>query len=184
VTLRSLILAAAFALTASLSSGSPSLAQNATGASGQPYLKETHGTWQVQCLLIETGGERCQLYQQLNASPGNPVGEINVFPLPSGQGAPAGAVIIVPLETLLTSELDFEISGIENKRYPFAWCSNVGCVARIAITSEELGAMKLSTLATITITSIRAPKTPLKLTVSLQGFTAGFNAMQAANSPG
>jgi len=183
VTLRSLIIATAFALTVSFISAGPGLAQNATGATGTPYLKDTHGAWQIQCLR-QGSGELCQLYQKLNASPGNPIGEINIFPLPAGQGAAAGAVIIVPLETLLTSQLNLEISGIESKTYPFAWCSNTGCVARIGITADELGALKLGTLATITIVSIRAPDAPLKLPVSLQGFTSGFNAMLAANNPG
>jgi invasion protein IalB len=84
---------------------------------------------------------------------------------------------------LLTSELTLEISGLQRKRYPFSWCTSVGCLARIAITPDELSALMSETLATITIVSIKTPTTRMNLPVSLLGFTAAFNAMQAANNP-
>lgn len=182
MTLRNLIFALAFALTATFATGSSSIAQS-MGATGKTYLKDTYRAWEIRCLQLEAGGERCQMFQQLNESPGNPVAEVNIFAMPADQGAAAGGVIIVPLETLLTSELTLEISGLQRKRYPFAWCTSVGCLARIAITPDELSALMSETLATITIVPITTPTTRMSLPVSLLGFTAAFNAMQAANNP-
>jgi invasion protein IalB len=57
----------------------------------------------------------------------------------------------------------------------------VGCVSRIGITADELNGFRQGSEATVTIYSVAAPRQPLTLTISLKGFTAGFNAMLAAN---
>ncbi|MDE0779592.1 MAG: invasion associated locus B family protein [Alphaproteobacteria bacterium] len=187
MTLRNLIFAVAFAMTATFATGTPSISQNAdklSSANGKPYLTDIFGAWEIRCMRLTAGGERCQMFQELDESPGNPVAEINIFALPVGQEAVLGAVIITPLGTLLTARLTLKISNLERKDYPFSWCNGVGCVARVGITADELDALKLGTMATITIVPVATPTSPMELSVSLQGFTSAFNAMQASNNPG
>ena len=74
------------------------------------------------------------------------------------------------------------IDGAAGKRYPFSWCTDAGCVARIGFTEDELIQLKSGIQATVTIVPVATPDKPVDLPVSLQGFTAGFNAMQAANA--
>jgi invasion protein IalB len=164
---------------------SPALAQTPGAppdAVGSTYVKSTHGAWEVRCIRIENGRERCQMFQQINQADGNPVAEINVFALNPGQAAAAGAIIVTPLETLLTSELRLTVDGAAGKRYPFSWCTDAGCVVRIGLTAEELKRFQSGIQATAIIVPVASPDTPVNLAVSLQGFTAGFNAMKTANA--
>lgn len=122
------------------------------------------------------------MFQALNESPGNPIGEINIFALPPGQEAAAGAVIVTPLRTLLTEQLAIKFPGLERKRYPFAWCTSVGCLARIGLLPAEVSALRQGASATVTIVPVATPTTPVEMPVSLRGFTAAFAAMMAANA--
>jgi len=163
----------------------PALAQTPGAppdAVGASFVKATHGSWEIRCIKLQTGRERCQMFQQLNQADGNPVAEINIFALNPGQAAAAGAIIVTPLETLLTSELRLTVDGAPGKRYPFSWCTDAGCVVRIGLTAEELKSLQSGIQATAIIVPVASPDKPVNMPVSLQGFTAGFNAMQAANA--
>ena len=65
--------------------------------------------------------------------------------------AAAGATIIVPLETLLTAGLRFGIDAAEPKVYPFTFCAQIGCVARIGFTADELASFKKGAKGVLTI---------------------------------
>lgn len=172
------ILAALMILTGPVFAQTPGAPADGVGST---FVKSTHGAWEVRCLRLQGGGERCQMFQQLNQADGNPVAEINIFSISPGQAAAAGAVILTPLETLLTSQLGLTIDGAPGKRYPFSWCTEAGCVARIGITPEELTRLRSGIQALVTIVPVATPDKPVSLVVSLQGFTAAFNAIQAAN---
>lgn len=148
------------------------------GAAGAPYVRETFGDWQLRCVRAgEEDGEICQLYQLMRDGEGNSVAEFNVFPLPEGQQAVAGANIVTPLETLLTASLRLAVDSGQAKRYPYSFCSRVGCFSRIGLTAEELATFRQGAAATITIVPAAAPNETVELTLSLSGFTAGYNAM-------
>ena len=106
-----------------------------------------------------------------------------MFNLPKGTEGPAvaGATFIAPLETLLTAGMSLQIDGAKGKIYPFTFCTQIGCIARIGFTAEEITAMKSGANAMITIVPFVAPDEKVELTVSLKGFTAGFDAVVAAN---
>lgn len=160
-----------------------SLGQPAADGPGTTYVAATHGDWEQRCVRTEDGSDPCQLYQLLNDTTGNPVAEFSVFGLAPGQQAAAGATAIVPLETLLTQELTFQIDAGAPKRYPFSWCSPIGCIARIGFTAEEVAAMKKGALAKMTIVPVVSPNDKVVLDISLIGFTAGYDAVNAANQP-
>lgn len=143
------------------------------------YLAATHGDWELRCLRTEEGDDPCQLYQLLKDAEGNPTAEFILFPLPPGREAAAGATIITPLETLLTQQITIRVDGAPGKRYPFSWCAPIGCIARVGFTAQEIDAFKRGRAATLTIFPVAAPDTPVELSVSLTGFTAGFDALAA-----
>ena len=72
------------------------------------------------------------------------------------------------------------IDGGQPKVYPFSFCSNIGCFSRIGVTDEELGLFRAGSSAQITIVPAAAPDETVDLSLSLSGFTAGYNALLAA----
>ncbi len=151
-------------------------------APGTTYEKEAHGDWQVRCVRTEDGNDPCQLYQLLKDSNDNSVAEISMFALPEGQQAVAGATIAVPLETLLTQQITLVIDSGQPKRYPFSWCSPIGCFARVGFTAPEIAAFKKGSKATLTIVPVVASDQKVDLAVSLNGFTAGYDAVAKMNA--
>jgi len=150
---------------------------------GETYVAETSGDWQVRCVRAPEGQkDPCQLYQLLRDTNDNPVAEINVLALPSTSQAAAGANIIVPLETLLTEQLRMTVDGRNARRYPFSFCTEVGCLARIGFSAEDVAAFKRGNKAELVIVPAAAPDQEVVLNVSLTGFTAGFAKLEELRS--
>ena len=142
---------------------------------GQPYIAERIGDWSMRCIRSENGQDPCELFQLLVNNEGNPLSEIMVFPLPQGQAAIAGATIIVPLKTLLTARMTIGFDAEITKSYPYSFCTEIGCIARIGLTEDDIALMKAGDRSVITIRHMDAPNKALNLNLSLSGFTAGFN---------
>lgn len=142
---------------------------------GDIYVEAEFDDWELRCIKSEAEVDPCQLYQLLDDGNGNPVAEINVFPL-TGEGPAAGATIITPLETLLTQQLALSVDGGQPKKYPFSWCSQVGCFARLGFSQEDVTAFKRGVKATVTIVPVAAADQKVSIDVSLKGFTAAFDA--------
>jgi len=149
---------------------------------GDPYVREEFGDWDLRCVRTEDGNDPCQLYQLLEDQGGNSVAEISIFPLPDNQQAEAGATIVTPLETLLTQQLTLTVDGGQAKRYPFTFCTQIGCIARIGLLAEEVEQFRRGANASIRIVPAAAPDQQVTLDVSLSGFTAGFNAVVESNA--
>lgn len=149
---------------------------------GSTYTKASFELWSQNCVKTETGEDPCQLYQLLKDKDGTAVAEFNLFDLPEGGQAAAGATIIVPLETLLTTGLRVGVDESPAKVYPFTFCAKIGCVARIGFTADEIAAFKNGGKAVVTIVPAAAPDQAVVLDVSLKGFTAGFDAVKENNS--
>lgn len=148
----------------------------AADAVGTPYIRAEFGDWALRCLRAEEGDDDpCQLYQLLNDADGNAVAEISMFPLPAGGRAAAGATIVVPLETLLTEQLQISVDGSAARRYPFTFCNRAGCVARVGFTEDEINQFKRGNAATMRMVPAAAPDEEVVLNISLSGFTAGYD---------
>lgn len=147
------------------------------------YTKAEFGPWQLNC--EEASGdlpETCQLYQLLKDANGTAVAEISLVALPAGQDAVMGATIITPLETLLTENLTIAVDGAKAKRYPFTFCAAIGCIARVGFVAAEVDAFKKGSKATVSIVPVAAPDKKVSVEISLEKFTAGFEAVTAANA--
>ncbi len=147
----------------------------APAAPPAPVVKATNGDWETRCIDTGSAGQACQLYQLIKDQKQNSVAEISIFPLPSGQKATAGATIITPLETLLTRDVTLQIDSAPAKVYPFTFCTTRGCVARVGFSDNEVAAMKKGHEIKMQITPAAAPDKPVDLTISLKGFTAGYD---------
>jgi len=144
---------------------------------GQSYLRGKEGDWDIRCIKAESGPERCQLYQLLRDEAGNAVAEFTVFDLPDNGQIVAGATVVTPLETLLTQGLTLAVDGGQAKRYPFTFCNRIGCYVRIGLTKDDLDAYRRGSVANVQIAPAAAPTQAVTLSVSLKGFTKGFEAV-------
>ena len=150
---------------------------------GGNYIKEKFEAWEQRCIKTASGADPCQLYVLLKDETGQAVSEFSLFNLPEGTEGPAvaGGTLIAPLETLLGTGVTIQIDQNKARAYPFTFCANIGCVARLGFSAEELAMFKKGGNAVITIVPAGAPDQKVALTVSLKGFTAGFDAVAAAN---
>ncbi len=151
---------------------------------GQTYVVSEHDDWDLRCIRAPEGQQDpCQLYQLLEDQNGNSVAEINLFNLPNDDKLAAGATIVTPLETLLTQQVQLSVDGGRAKVYPFTFCTQIGCFARVGFTEGDVASFRRGNEAKIVVVPAQAPDQKVELTVSLRGFTAGFNAVSEATKP-
>lgn len=162
-----------------LSTGTEVIEQGAT------YVLSEHGDWDLRCIKAPEGQkDPCQLYQLLEDQNGNSVAEINLFNLVGDNQLAAGATIVTPLETLLTQQVQLSVDGGRAKVYPFTFCTQIGCFARVGFTEGDIASFKRGNEAKIVVVPAQAPDQKVELTVSLTGFTAGFAAVTEATAAG
>lgn len=143
-------------------------------------VRDTFGDWEVRCA---PEGEDCFMYQLAMDSQNNPVAEVSILKLPEDSEAAAGVTMVTPLGTLLQSGVVIQVDQGEARQYPFNWCSQVGCFARFGLTQESINSMKRGQAATVMLASVAAPETPVRLNLSLTGFTAGYDSLTAPEAP-
>ena len=149
---------------------------------GQSFVRQEYVDWTMRCIKAPEGqSDRCNLYQLLENDEGLAVAEFSLFRLPEAAEAAAGATVVVPLETLLTEQLTLSVDGSNARRYPFTFCNPAGCVARIGFRASEIEEFKRGSTAVLRLVPAAAPDQQVVLSVSLAGFTAGFDALA---SPG
>ncbi|WP_133488301.1 invasion associated locus B family protein [Aliiroseovarius marinus] len=152
---------------------------DSTRQPGQTYVEKVTGDWERKCIKLPEGqgDDPCQMYQLLKDSTGNAVAEISLGKLPEGGQAVAGATVVVPLETLLTQQLTISVDGSQGRRYPFRFCTQLGCVANIGFTADEVAGFKAGANAMVSIVPAAAPDQRVNLTMSLSGFTASYDEL-------
>ncbi|MBK4217797.1 invasion associated locus B family protein [Paracoccus caeni] len=146
---------------------------------GQYYVKATDNDWTTRCIRTNQSKDPCELYQLMKDEQGNSVAEMTLIPLTNGEVA-AGATLVAPLETDLIQGLGFAIDNGEARGYPFSFCAPVGCVARMGFTEAELGALKRGGTGTVSVSPFGSDAAePVKLRLSLSGFTKAFDELKA-----
>ena len=146
---------------------------------GKAYTASTHGDWQLQCIRTEDGNDPCEIYQVLKDATGQAVADISLLALPAGNEAVAGATIMAPLETLLPPGLAISVDSGKPRAYPFTFCAQPGCFARVGLTEAELASFKKGNKATLSLVPVAAPDKRIDVEISLSGFTAAFDAVKA-----
>ena len=152
--------------------------QPAGPETGQGYVREESGDWQVQCVKQDDPAtEPCQLYQLLRGAENNPVAEVIIERLPAGGKVVGGATIAVPHGTALSRDLRIAVDGGKGKVYRYAFCDAKSCYARIGLLAEDVSSFKKGNSATVVIFPFEAQDKPVELKLSLSGFTAGFDGL-------
>ena len=150
---------------------------------GDYYKKGQFGDWTLRCVKSEVLKDPCQLFQLMLNVDRAPISEFTLNIIEPNGIIIAGATIITPLETLLTAELTVRIDENEAKIYPFAFCIQMGCVARIGLTEDDLTRYRAGIQATVSMVPAGAPNQQENLKLSLKGFTAGYKALIAYMKP-
>ena len=154
-------------------------AANDPNRPGPYYAKSEHGDWTIRCIRAGEGKDPCEMYKLLNDQEDNAVAELTLVPLSNGNVA-AGATLVAPLETDLIEGLGFQVDSGEMRGYPFSFCAPVGCISRLGFTEAELTGMKRGSKASVQLLPFGGdPKQPVKLDISLSGFTAAFDELAA-----
>ncbi len=186
-------------IAAALTLAAPALAQEKTGDSpaesqldlgqpaggpqlGQRYSKQKFGDWDLACIKTQAEEDPCTLLQVMNGPDGNPMAEFSLFRLEGGERAVAAATIVVPLETLLPAQLTIAVDDHPGKRYQYSFCNPIGCIAQIGLTKDDIEAMKKGKTATLSLVPAPAPDQVVRLTLSLKGFTAGYEAVDVVKN--
>ena len=144
---------------------------------GDRYSKQTFGDWELACIKTDTETDPCSLLQILEDDKGTAVAEISMFRIKGSGKAVAGASVVVPLETLLPAQLTIAVDQGAGKRYNYSFCTELGCVAQIGLTQEDIDAFKRGKVAKVSLRPAPAPDRIVELNMSLNGFTTGFDAV-------
>lgn len=153
----------------------------APSAPPQPEITVTkQGDWEIGCVA---GTSNCEMQQVALDAAGNPVVLVRVVKLPEAQEAEALAIFNTPLGTLLPTGLGFQIDAGEAGTLPFEWCVQEGCIVRLGLRGEEVAAMKRGSAVKLRVASIADPDQPVDLTLSLTGFTAGYDSLGIPEAP-
>ena len=87
------------------------------------------------------------------------------------------------LETLLTAGLRMQVDTAKPSVFPYAFCDPVGCVAQVGFAASDVDAFKKGGAAKLVLVPALAPTQQVELTVSLKGFTAGYDALTVPEAP-
>ena len=80
---------------------------------------------------------------------------------------------------MLTAQLTISIDGKNQKRYPYRTCTNLGCLASIGLTQEDIDAYKMGDKGIMTLVPAVAPDQVVALEMSLAGFTQSYDSAGA-----
>lgn len=148
---------------------------------GEEYILEVQGDWTIVCIRTVLPDDPCSMRQLLRDPDGAAISTVDIVSLPPGSQAIAAGRIITPLETLLTQQVTLAVDGGAGKRYPFEYCNQLGCISRVGFTEGDVNAFRRGAQATMTIVPALARDQRVQATMSLSGFTAGFNRVKELN---
>ena len=161
-----------------LSQGTPIESADAVG---RPYILETQGDWDIRCVKAPEGTpDPCSMYQLLKDDEGNEVAEVTMFHVGS-KDVEAAATFTTPLETLLPAQLAFFVDGQNGRRYPYSFCTKTGCFVRAGMSLAEIDQLKKGVEGQVGIVPVGRPDEPVKLKISLKGFTAAYTKVTELN---
>ena len=154
----------------------PATLAPATGTNPALKVKETHGDWEIVCGKTSPTAikDECFMAQGVNSrETKRPVLTAMVLK-PENQKEPV-LRLTVPLGILLPRGLAFAIDGEQVGGVGFLYCLADGCVTQVTLDAAIVGKLKAGKAATATIH--QPNDKPVSIPVSLNGFTAGYDAI-------
>lgn len=161
---------------ASLAMAALLLGGMAAPASAQGAVRAAHGDWQIRCDTPPGAkSEQCALIQNVTAEDRENVG-LSVIVLKTADKEAKILRVLAPLGVLLPFGLGLKVDGADIGRAGFVRCLPNGCIAEVILQDELLDKMRTGKLATFII--FQTPEEGIGIPISLNGFPAGYDALQ------
>lgn len=156
------------------------------GAAPAVEVIATHGAWKIQCEVPQNGQaaegqsegqKQCGMVQGARSEK-NPKATLTLVLIRAKQADKQVTMIRVmtPIGVFLPTGVALEIDGAAVGRVPFTRCLPQVCMAFAEATPETLDKMKKGNAANFII--YEAPGLGLPMKISLEGFSAAFNALE------
>lgn len=136
--------------------------------------------WNVQCVRnAQTDASQCTLFQHLNVDSGQRLLTMQVNQLTAAEGEPGtlAVVVTVPLGVHLPSGMRMQVDDGTPLDLTYERCDQGGCYAGTLLGGELLEALVAGSKSRVTFNNLRGES--ITATLSLNGFTAGYQAMEA-----
>ena len=147
----------------------------ASTANAQNPHAKIFGDWRIRCNSATGAPSKCQMFQNVVVKEtGQPILQmviayINDVPSPVG-------VVTLPLGVYLPQGLTLQVDKGQTYEMAFEICSAKGCRVRFSIDDALLGTFKGGTTAEIT--SYNTMRKPVRIPISLKGFTAAVGQLR------
>ncbi len=145
----------------------------------------THGAWKIQCEEMPAGdaaaglepGKKMCVMVQSTRNEKNPKAGLTLVLVKSKQGDKNVTMmrVVAPIGVFLPTGVALEIDGAAVGRVPFTRCMPQICLAFAEASPETLDKMKKGSAANFII--YEAPGLGLPMKISLEGFSAAFDAL-------
>ncbi|WP_425270835.1 invasion associated locus B family protein [Pannonibacter carbonis] len=147
----------------------------AGSARAQGEVKAVHGDWQMRCDTPPgAASEQCALIQNVTAEDRENVG-LSVIVLKTADKQARILRVLAPLGVLLPSGLGLRVDDADIGRAGFVRCLPNGCIAEVILQDDLVGKLKGGKQATFII--FQTPEEGIGIPISLNGFSAGFDAL-------
>lgn len=144
-------------------------------ADAQGRIVGRHGDWQVRCERpVGAPTEQCALVQNVEAEDRANVGLTVIF-LRTADRQARILRVLAPLGVLLPSGLGLSIDQEEVGLAGFVRCLPEGCIAEVELDDQLISRFESGSIATFVI--FQTPEAGIGIPISLNGFTAGFQAL-------
>nr|WP_235867082.1 invasion associated locus B family protein [Roseibium marinum] len=152
-----------------------SFAQGTLPVLAQGEVRSAHGDWQMRCDTPPgASSEQCALIQNVTAADRENVG-LSVIILKTADKQARILRVLAPLGVLLPSGLGLRVDNADIGRAGFVRCLPNGCIAEVILEEDLL--TKLQTGAQATFIIFQTPEEGIGIPISLDGFSAGFEAL-------
>jgi invasion protein IalB len=176
---RSWLVAACLALATLAPAPGAQAAEEDQKAGGQKSTDQKFKDWLMRCEKPEgQDSEICFIAQGVTVKENNKR-LLSVIVLPVPKDGKFGAIFAMPLGISLPPGVALQIDEGEKVQVPVERCEPGGCRAELVLDDKLLGAMKNGKKAGVTFYDPARRAIPVP--ISLDGFKAGFDAMQKAN---
>ena len=135
--------------------------------------------WIRTCVVQPNGSQQCQIRQVILNDNAEPLATVNLFKVVDDDRFVGGAEVIVPHGVSLGDGVELQTDDSLPRRYQFTTCIQLGCYARIGVTSTEIERMKSGIQMTIVFYANVGGLSDqqVKISASLIGFTSAFNSL-------
>lgn len=146
-------------------------------------LTETYQDWVVRCVTPtdengEAGGPRiCEMTQELRYTDSGQLILTLSFRTTSSSPEEANLTIVGPFGLELSEGLRVSVAGERLFTMEFQTCLPRGCFTTLDLDSDQVDVMKTGDQALIEVTT--TDQEILPITISLAGFTAGWNRLNS-----